>query len=36
MPEQTIKIQNVVASTKLADAFDLVSIEPQLEGAEYN
>lgn len=36
MPESEIKIQNVVASTKLADSFDLVSIEPVLEGAEYN
>jgi transcription initiation factor TFIID TATA-box-binding protein len=27
---------NVVASTKLADAFDLPKIEAELEGAEYN
>ncbi|MDF1557755.1 MAG: TATA-box-binding protein [ANME-2 cluster archaeon] len=36
MPESEIKIQNVVASTKLAESFDLVSIESMLEGAEYN
>ena len=32
----TIDIVNVVASTKLADAFDLPKIEAELEGAEYN
>lgn len=36
MPQSRIHIQNVVASTKLADSFDLVSIEPRLKGAEYN
>jgi len=36
MSESEIKIQNVVASTKLADSFDLVKIESALEGAEYN
>lgn len=36
MPGSEIKIQNVVASTKLADSFDLVSIKSVLEGAEYN
>src|SRR5512136_2689400 len=34
--ESTINIENVVASTKLADAFDLHKIEAELEGAEYN
>jgi len=32
----TISIVNVVASTKLAEAFDLPKIEAELEGAEYN
>ena len=36
MPESEINIQNVVASTKLAESFDLISIESELEGAEYN
>lgn len=36
MPGSEITIQNVVASTKLADSFDLVSIKSVLEGAEYN
>jgi transcription initiation factor TFIID TATA-box-binding protein len=31
-----INVENVVASTKLADAFDLPKIEAELEGAEYN
>ena len=31
-----IKVENVVASTKLAEAFDLSKIEAELEGAEYN
>ena len=34
--ESTINIENVVASTKLADEFDLIKIEAELEGAEYN
>jgi transcription initiation factor TFIID TATA-box-binding protein len=34
--KSTIDIVNVVASTKLADAFDLPKIETELEGAEYN
>jgi len=34
--ESTIDIVNVVASTKLAEAFDLPKIEDKLEGAEYN
>jgi transcription initiation factor TFIID TATA-box-binding protein len=34
--ESTINIENVVASTKLADEFDLHKIEAELEGAEYN
>jgi transcription initiation factor TFIID TATA-box-binding protein len=34
--ESTINIENVVASTKLADEFDLIKIESELEGAEYN
>jgi transcription initiation factor TFIID TATA-box-binding protein len=32
----TIDIVNVVASTKLAEAFDLPKIEVELEGAKYN
>jgi len=31
-----INVENVVASTKLADEFDLQKIEAKLEGAEYN
>jgi transcription initiation factor TFIID TATA-box-binding protein len=34
--KSTIDIVNVVASTKLADAFDLLKIEAELKGAEYN
>ena len=34
--KSTIDIVNVVASTKLAEAFDLPKIETELEGAEYN
>ena len=34
--ESTISIVNVVASTKLAEAFDLPKIEVELEGTEYN
>jgi transcription initiation factor TFIID TATA-box-binding protein len=34
--ESLIYIENVVASLKLADAFDLYKIEAALEGAEYN
>jgi transcription initiation factor TFIID TATA-box-binding protein len=34
--KSTIDIVNVVASTKLAEAFDLLKIEAELEGAEYN
>ncbi|MGI5990697.1 MAG: TATA-box-binding protein [Methanosarcina sp.] len=36
MSESSIKIENVVASTKLAEEFDLNVIESQFEGAEYN
>jgi len=36
MTEYNIKIENVVASTKLAEEFDLVKIEAEFEGAEYN
>lgn len=36
MAKSQIYIQNVVASTKLADSFDLASIVPELEDAEYN
>ncbi|MHC1632143.1 MAG: TATA-box-binding protein [Methanotrichaceae archaeon] len=36
MMESTINIENVVASTKLAEEFDLIKIENDLEGAEYN
>lgn len=34
--KSTIDIVNVVASTKLADAFDLPKIEAELEDADYN
>lgn len=34
--EYTITIENVVASTTLAEDFDLLKIEAGLEGAEYN
>jgi transcription initiation factor TFIID TATA-box-binding protein len=34
--ESTINIENVVASTKLAEEFDLPKIEAELEGAVYN
>jgi transcription initiation factor TFIID TATA-box-binding protein len=36
MSESSIKIENVVASTKLAEEFDLTVIESEFEGAEYN
>jgi len=36
MTEYNIKIENVVASTKLAEEFDLPKIEAEFEGAEYN
>ncbi len=36
MSEYNIKIENVVASTKLAEEFDLIKIESEFEGAEYN
>jgi TATA-box binding protein (TBP), component of TFIID and TFIIIB len=36
MSESSIKIENVVASTKLAEEFDLTVIESRFEGAEYN
>jgi len=36
MTEYNIKIENVVASTKLAEEFDLIKIESEFEGAEYN
>jgi len=34
--ESTITIQNVVASTALAEDFDLLKMEARLEGAEYD
>jgi len=34
--ESTINVENVVASTKLAEDFDLIKIEAELEGAEYD
>ena len=36
MLESTINIENVVASSKLAEEFDLYKIEVELEGATYN
>ncbi len=36
MSESSIKIENMVASTKLAEEFDLTVIESKFEGAEYN
>jgi len=34
--ESTVTVENVVASTTLAEKFDLQKIESRLEGAEYN
>ena len=36
MSDYNIKIENVVASTKLAEEFYLIKIEAEFEGAEYN
>lgn len=35
-PAESLKIENVVASTKLIDSLDLVSLVAQIPGAEYN
>ncbi|MBE6506919.1 MAG: TATA-box-binding protein [Methanocorpusculum parvum] len=35
-PAESLKIENVVASTKLSDSLDLVSLASQIPGAEYN
>lgn len=35
-PEKSLKIENVVASTKLNDQLDLVSLASLIPGAEYN
>ncbi|HJJ42600.1 MAG TPA: TATA-box-binding protein [Methanocorpusculum sp.] len=35
-PEDTLKIENVVASTKVSDSLDLVALASQIPGAEYN
>ncbi len=35
-PAESLKIENVVASTKLIDSLDLVSLAAQIPGAEYN
>lgn len=35
-PEDSLKIENIVASAKVTDKLDLPSISSQLEGAEYN
>ena len=35
-PAESLKIENVVASTKLSDSLDLVSLAAQIPGAEYN
>ena len=36
MTKYNLKIENVVASTKLADELDLIKMESEFEGAEYN
>ena len=35
-PAESLKIENVVASTKFIDSLDLVSLAAQIPGAEYN
>ena len=35
-PAESLKIENVVASTKLSDSLDLVSLASLIPGAEYN
>ncbi len=35
-PAESLKIENVVASTKLSDSLGLVSLAAQIPGAEYN
>lgn len=35
-PAESLKIENVVASTKLSDSLDLVSLAARIPGAEYN
>lgn len=35
-PAESLKIENVVASTKLSDSLDLVSLSSMIPGAEYN
>lgn len=36
LPEDSLKIENIVASTKVNDSLDLVSLAAQIPGAEYN
>ncbi|MCK9313495.1 MAG: TATA-box-binding protein [Methanocorpusculum sp.] len=36
LPENSLKIENIVASTKVNDSLDLVSLAAQIPGAEYN
>ncbi len=35
-PEESLKIENIVASTKVADSLDLVSLSSRLKDAEYD
>ncbi|RBQ23137.1 MAG: TATA-box-binding protein 2 [Methanocorpusculum sp. MCE] len=36
LPEDSLKIENIVASTKVNDSLDLVALAAQIPGAEYN
>jgi transcription initiation factor TFIID TATA-box-binding protein len=36
LPENSLKIENIVASTKVNDSLDLVALASQIPGAEYN
>ena len=35
-PEESLRIENIVASAKVTDALDLPSIASNIEGAEYD
>ncbi|HNV39194.1 MAG TPA: TATA-box-binding protein, partial [Methanoculleus sp.] len=35
-PEESLKIENIVASAKVTDSLDLPSLASQLKDAEYN
>ena len=36
LPDESLKIENVVASTKVNDKLDLLVLAAQIPGAEYN